>query len=789
MKRWDIKGTNFDLIIHENKVINSLLISRGITSKYQADIFLNPDISLLYDPFLLKDMDRAIDRIDEAIKKREKIYIYGDYDVDGITSTAILYRAFKKLGVDVSFYIPDRVNEGYGINRDAIDHISSLDVDLVITVDCGISAIEEVEYAKEKGLDIIITDHHECKEKIPNTIAINPKRHDCQYPFKGLAGCGVAFKLVQALFKFYDLQGYEEFLDLVAIGTIADIVDITDENRIIVKYGLEKILKSDKAGINAIKQVAGIKDKITTYNVAFQIAPRLNAAGRLSDAKIAVELFITSDNEKAMQIAKYLDQENKKRQQIEQEILDECIEKIQREIDLKKYRVIVLSSPNWHVGVIGIVASRIVERFNRPTILFCEEGETLRGSGRSIKGFNLYDNLVECKDLLVKYGGHELAAGLTIEKLKLEEFSKRLNELAKKIDCEYFAERLDIDLELDSEDLSIETCEQLNLLEPFGMGNNQPVFCLKNARVLSKRRIGSEGQFIKMLLQKDSKTLDCVDFINNVEFMDRDWEYIDIAFNLNINEWNNTRSLQLNIKDIKPSVDYSGNRFKENYFRNIKEVLNFNDLPFDDPKNINFINYDLNFLKEFVYFKKGIILLNDYNSIGEVDKFRQVLDFNLYKNFGFEPQFILLPKVKEIDFKNNEVLIYDYLLNIDDYLYLDNLGVKVYHFLNEEFINRLKNLKNMITFDDKKAIKFRDDLMYNEVVGSLDDIACKFDINIFLLYRMIVYLKRIGAIRIFAKDDKIKIVSNSTENFTIVDELEDNFNKIINLLENKIREV
>ncbi|WDU84359.1 single-stranded-DNA-specific exonuclease RecJ [Caloramator sp. Dgby_cultured_2] len=393
---------------------------------------MNPDLRLLYDPFLLKDMDRAIDRIDEAIKKREKIYIYGDYDVDGITSTAVLYRAFKKLGVDVSFYIPDRVNEGYGINREAIDHISSLDVDLVITVDCGISAIEEVEYAKEKGLDIIITDHHECKERIPNTIAINPKRHDCQYPFKGLAGCGVAFKLVQALFKFYDLQGYEEFLDLVAIGTIADIVDITDENRIIVKYGLEKILNSDKAGINAIKQVAGIKDKISTYNVAFQIAPRLNAAGRLSDAKIAVELFITNDNEKAMQIAKYLDQENKKRQQIEQEILDECIEKIQREIDLKRDRVIVLSSPNWHVGVIGIVASRIVERFNRPTILFYEEGETLRGSGRSIRGFNLYDNLVECKDLLVKYGGHELAAGLTIERSKLDDFRKRLNELAQK---------------------------------------------------------------------------------------------------------------------------------------------------------------------------------------------------------------------------------------------------------------------------------------------------------------------------------------------------------------------
>ncbi|WDC85786.1 single-stranded-DNA-specific exonuclease RecJ [Caloramator sp. mosi_1] len=378
-----------------------------------------------------------------------------------MTSTSILIRALRKLGVDVSFYIPDRLNEGYGINKDAIDYIKQLATDLIITVDCGITAVEEVKYARELGMDIIITDHHECKEIIPDTYVINPKRHDCTYPNKNLAGCGVAFKLVQALWMKYNLSGFEELLDICAIGTIADIVEITGENRIIVSQGLKKLQNSEKCGIKALKNVAGITD-VTSYSIAFQIAPRINAVGRLSDARIAVELFTTTDEDKAMQIAKYLDQENRSRQKIEEEILNEALIMIQNNFDLSNDRVIVLSSPFWHVGVVGIVASRLVERFHRPVILLCEDKEGFcKGSGRSIEGFNLFENLLKCEDILVKFGGHELAAGLTIEKSKINELIERLNEYAKEMDVEMFLPKLYIDLEMTTEDITFETAEEI----------------------------------------------------------------------------------------------------------------------------------------------------------------------------------------------------------------------------------------------------------------------------------------------------------------------------------------
>jgi len=787
MKRWKIKDRSCDIFVHENSLINALLISRGITTKEKVNAFLNPSLEQLYDPLLLKDMDKAVKRIDEAIKKREKIYIYGDYDVDGITSTAILYRAFKRLGVDVSFYIPDRVNEGYGINKDAIDHIHSLAVDLIITVDSGITAVEEIEYAKSLGLDVIVTDHHECKSIIPNTIAINPKRHDCSYPFKGLAGCGVAFKLVQALFNYYNIKGYEEFLDLVAIGTIADIVDIVDENRILVKYGLDMILNSDKVGIKAIKQIAGIKDTISTYNVAFQIAPRLNAAGRLSDAKIAVELFITNDEEKALQIAKYLDLENRKRQKIEQDILQECMDMISNEVDLKHDRVIVLSSPNWHVGVVGIVASRIVEKFRRPTILFCEEGEFLRGSGRSIEGFNLFENLVACSNLLEKFGGHELAAGMTLKKGNLVEFKNKLNALAKMVDSKYFTECIDIDLEVDPQEVTIQTAEILSLFEPYGVGNKEPTFVLKNARVISKKPIGSQGQFIKFMVEKDNKVFECIDFTKDNDFLNKDWEYVDIAFNFNINEWNGTKILQLNVKDIKPVIDHNLGNFRKNYFKYLKDVICINNIKSFNLSNVKFIKKDIDFLREFIHFKKGIILFNDINSLDELKIYADFLEFSLYKAFC-NAQFVLFPKVKDMNLEKKYILIYDYLLNVDDYVYLDNKNATVFHFVDGNLIKRLKNFKEYVVFNENKTIKFIEELRYNKIIGTLNDIAERFEFNVFMLYRLLIHLKKKGIINIYKNGNVIKIVLLN-EYKTIEDDLENNFNSIINFLENKTREV
>lgn len=325
MKRWIVDSNENGYIrVHSSNLIKKSLISRGIRDNNEFEKFLNSNINDLYNPYLLKDMGKAVEKIDDVIRKREKIVIYGNYDVDGVTSTSILYRALRKLGAHVSYYIPDRLNEGYGINKDAVDYIKSLATKLIITVDCGISSVNEVEYVKSLGMDIIITDHQECKESIPDTIVINPKRYDCKYPYKELVGCGVAFKLVHALWIRYNLYGFEDFLDITAIGIISDIVNLSGENGVIVKNGLKRILTSEKCGIKAIKAIAGVVEESSSTCIAFQIAPKVSAIGRLKDAKIAVELFTTNDYDKALQIAKYLDRENRNIQKLEQHIFSEA---------------------------------------------------------------------------------------------------------------------------------------------------------------------------------------------------------------------------------------------------------------------------------------------------------------------------------------------------------------------------------------------------------------------------------------------------------------------------------
>ncbi|MEG0006382.1 MAG: single-stranded-DNA-specific exonuclease RecJ, partial [Clostridium sp.] len=539
MKKWIIKKTNNSLTkLHSNEFLNRLLLSREIDNSEEANLFLNPLIDNLYDPFMFKDMNRAIERIDEVIKKGQKITIYGDYDVDGITSTSILFRAFTKLGIDVSYYLPDRINEGYGLNFDAINYLKSLKTDLIITVDCGISAFEEVKYIKSLGMDVIITDHHECREDIPDTIVINPKRQDCHYPCKNLAGCGVAFKLIEALWMYYDIDGVDEFLDIAAIGTIADVVDLKGENRIIAKQGMEKLKTTDKCGLIALKTIAGVEDKLTSGAIAFQIAPRINAIGRLSDAKIAVELFTTNDYDKAMQIAKYLDQENRSRQKIEEEILSEVIDKISEEINLKEDKVIIVSSKSWHIGVVGIVASKIVELYHRPAIILCEEeGEVLRGSCRSIEGFNMFRALEHSSDILNGFGGHEMAAGLQIDKKNLHLLKKNLNDFADTVDIDAYISKIRIDMILESEDISLSNVEALKSLEPFGMGNPTPIFGMEDMFINSKRYIGNGEKHIKIQFEKDDISYEGILFNYGANYMDKDWKNVDIAFNLDENNW------------------------------------------------------------------------------------------------------------------------------------------------------------------------------------------------------------------------------------------------------------
>jgi single-stranded-DNA-specific exonuclease len=767
MKRWIVKGKlNGDIRVHNNSLINTLFISRGIIEKSEARRFVQADLSELHDPYLLRDMDKAIDKIDDVIRRRDKIVIYGDYDVDGITSTSILYRALKKLGAHVSYYIPDRINEGYGINKNAVDYINSLASKLIITVDCGISAVEEVEYVKSLGMEIIITDHHECKNSIPNTIVINPKRPDCSYPFKSLAGCGVAFKLVQALWKRYNLSGFDDFLDIAAIGTIADIVELKGENRIIAKNGIVKISASEKCGIKAMKLIAGIDKDITSSNIAFQIAPRINAIGRLRDAKIAVELFTTNDYDKALQIAKYLDQENKKRQKIEETILSEALIKIQEEINLKHNKVIVLSSPNWHIGVVGIVASRIVEKFNRPAILFCEEGERSRGSGRSIEGFNLFNSLCECEEILLKFGGHELAAGLTVSTNKINELRQRLEVLADKVAPDYFMGKIDIDLKVDPEDIGLETAELLKNFEPFGCGNPSPTFYMEQLAVLSKRGVGNRDQHLKLSLEKDGHKLDGISFNGSKEFLDREWDIVDVAFNIDINDWNNKRSVQLIIKDIKPYTDWLKSSLHNNYYVYLKNALNNVDGTSDLSK-VRFVKKNVEFLKEFLYFNRGYVLVSSYDSLTELEFLFDYFKVNGNVNVGLESQIILCPSIDSIEFGDNDVLIYDFLPGEYEYDLLDSrTNSTILNFIDSGVINKVNKFLQDIDIEEKLIFKFIDDLRYNKIVGKVSEITALYDINSYKAYRMIIGLKETGIINVIIDNDVLNITTNDKANLS-----------------------
>jgi single-stranded-DNA-specific exonuclease len=532
------------------------LINRGLDDLNKVNRFMNADINDQYDSFLLTDMEKAVDRILVAIEENEKICIYGDYDVDGITSTALCVNILRKLEADVMYYIPIRADEGYGLNHDAIEYIAEQGVNLIITVDCGIRSIDVVETVKESGMNIIITDHHECGEILPDAFAvINPHRLDSSYPFKELAGVGVAFKLMQAVTESI---GYRELLydvlDIAAIGTIADVVPLLDENRIIVKNGLEKLMNTDNVGLKALIDICDLKDKqISSYNIAFIIAPRINAAGRLADAGRCVELLITEDEALAYEIARELDAENKERQRIEAEILEQAIAKVNAEKDFETSSVIVLDEINWHPGVIGIVASRIVEQFSKPSILIGLDNEIGKGSGRSMSGFNLYEAMNKCSELFVSFGGHEMAAGLTIKTDNIEAFRKKINTVAKDmLQGKELLPELLVDYKLEPSEINLQVAKQLKDLEPFGMGNPNPNFVCRNMQILDKRLVGANSKHLSLNLYDGNSNVKAIAFnMGNLFNVLSSSKKIDIICCMDINLWNNNENVQLIIKDIK----------------------------------------------------------------------------------------------------------------------------------------------------------------------------------------------------------------------------------------------
>lgn len=565
-KLWRFSSKNSDLNqqlanrLGVSTVLAQILINRGFTDEKSAYDFLYSNVESLHDPFLMKDMKRSIERIKGAIKKQELITVYGDYDVDGITSTSLMYRVLKELGAEVNFYIPDRQNEGYGLNCLALEKLQASGTRLLITVDCGISAIEEVRHIG-RAMDIIISDHHQPPDMLPDAYAIlNPKQSDCTYPEKNLAGVGVAFKLCQAL--CCDINGSEDkkilsYLDLVALGSIADIVPLTGENRIIVKLGLDQISVTENIGLKALLNVCGIQDNnVDAGKVGFVIAPRLNAAGRTGEVEQGVELLITENEIRANEIAYQLNEENSNRQIVESKILEEA-QTLVDSIDLATTKVLVLSGDNWHSGVIGIVASRLVDKYYRPVVIISEKDGIGKGSCRSIHGLDIYNALNECSDILIKYGGHRLAAGLSIEQKNIPLLRERLNAIAKiKLQEEDYIPKLHIDASVALEEINSSFIEQLACLAPHGMGNPKPVFACENLTLQAAKILGRDGRHLKMTVRKgnDLKNVISWEMGYLMEQLSKN-DRLDIAFFPEFNEWQGKRTIQLLAQDVRVNCE------------------------------------------------------------------------------------------------------------------------------------------------------------------------------------------------------------------------------------------
>jgi len=572
-KRWLVNRTNKEFLEFLSKktsistVLAQILVNRGIKDAESIKDFLSPSLKDLHDPFLMPDMKIAVDRVKSALDNGEAVLVSGDYDADGLTSTALLVSTLRMLGLKTYYHIPNRIIDGYGLNKDGIRRAQSLGVGLIITADCGISSEEEVSLAVSLGIDVIITDHHEPpvvsgdspeREKLPDAMAIiNPHRSDSKYPFRHLAGVGVAYKLVQALLNSsqFTVHGsrLEDFLDLVAIGTIADSVPLRGENRILVTYGL-KVLNNDssKPWLISLRETAGIGSReFSSELLSYTIIPRINAIGRLGDANEVVEFFLTQDAAKAKGIASFLEDQNRKRQKIEEDVYKSALDMIDAS---HLGSAIVLYSPAWHQGVIGIVASRLVEMFYRPTFLFSVKENLAKGSARSIPPFHLYKGITECSDCLLGFGGHSQAAGLRLYAENLPAFKEQINSIVENsLSREDMVPTIEIDAGVELFEVNLNLVRELSLLEPFGNSNQAPLLGTKGVEVVDPRVVGNNH--LKMRLKQKSVSIDTIGFCKGELLKEIEDAYIvDIAFVPCINEWNNTKSLQLNLKALRPST-------------------------------------------------------------------------------------------------------------------------------------------------------------------------------------------------------------------------------------------
>jgi len=564
-KRWTIKEAPDEKTVlaladslNISNILASILILRGITNFNEAKTYFRPDINLLHDPFLMDGMQEATDRIIDAITNNEKIVVYGDYDVDGTASAAILYLFLKELNANVQVHIPNRLTDGYGLSIESIEFLAQQKTDLIITVDCGITAVDEVEYATSLGVDIIISDHHKPKETIPNAVAVlDPLKPGCNYPYKYLSGAGVAFKLARAV---SDRVGRKnnilQYLDLVALAAAADIVPLTDENRILVKRGMEMINENPRPGILAlIKKAKKEVGSLTAGQVVFTIAPRINAVGRMGDAKRAVDLFIEKDNDAADKIAQILEDENYRRRKIDEMTFSHAVSIIEETVDLDKEVAIIVHVDEWHPGVIGIVASRVVEKYYRPAIMLSTVDGVAKGSARSISGFNIYEALQECDDMLIQFGGHEAAAGVAIEIDNIDKFRIKFNHvLREKMKEKDIIPEIKADIIISLSDITPKFVRILDQFAPFGPGNMRPVFVSKNVQLANYPRIVGSNHLLATLKQNGGdKVFDAIGFNLGyfAEIIAKDRDLIDIVFTIEKISRNGVSYPQIRLKDIK----------------------------------------------------------------------------------------------------------------------------------------------------------------------------------------------------------------------------------------------
>lgn len=562
-KRWVLKDFDHGIADHLQDVLKvhpvlcQLLSQRTITSFDEAKDFFRPKWEHLHDPFLMKDMDKAIDRIQEAMQRKEKILIYGDYDVDGTTSVALVYSFLRRYYLEMDYYLPDRYKEGYGISTQGIDWAKENGFTLIIALDCGIKAIDKIEYANEKGIDFIICDHHLPGDEIPKAIAVlDPKRVDCNYPFKELSGCGIGFKLMHAYILKHEINESEltNFLDLVVISIAADIVPVIGENRILAYLGLNQLNHHPSEGVKALIKAAGMKRELSISDIVFSLGPRINAAGRMDDARHAVKLLISEHSEQADNNADALNVKNKERKEVDVNITAEALSMLVNNADQQNKKSTVLFQSHWHKGVVGIVASRMLDHYYRPTIILTESNGLASGSARSVAGFDIHEAIKSCSDLLEQFGGHMFAAGLTLKIENVPEFIARFEEVVSNtIEDQMLIPQINIDAELSPKDINIKFYEILKQFSPFGPHNMKPIFVSRGMIDTGQSRIVGNGHLKISLMQAGTPFQLKGIVFNGEEYLNlvKSKQPIDLCYSLEENEWNNNKSLEINVRDIK----------------------------------------------------------------------------------------------------------------------------------------------------------------------------------------------------------------------------------------------